>query len=550
LNKFLKARILKSRDLLLLSDSISGGKVFQRLLNVKRSGKLVIYSLLAALFVIPLMASSTYSASWIFAGQGISPWHYQPAETAISTSNAANLSVKFQVPNTPNGDVSATPSVYDGSIYFPDWAGNLYSVDANTGAVNWMVNLSTLTGVTGLVSRSTPTVQGGSLIVGTLSNAYLLSINRKKGTLQWMTQLDTHPAAVLTQSPIVYNNMIYIGVSSSEEGLAANPAYPCCTFRGSFEEVNLNSGAIMWKTYTVPDNGGQTGGYSGGAVWGSTASIDPARKLIYIGTGNNYTVPSSVANDVSTVSPYDYADALLALNMATGKVAWADPLMGSQFWGGLDTWTVACFASQAGTNNCPDPQGPDYDFGQGPMIIHTTINGTPRELVVNGQKSGYFWAVDAGTGALVWKNLTGAGSALGGLEWGSATDGVRIYYANAAAGQWGALDPATGNTLWVTNDANPYDYYFNVKDIGAISVANGVVYVGSIGGGYPYAATDSTMFALNAATGTPLWSYVSGGSVASAPAIANGVVYWGVGYNRLGIGEGAGANKLLAFSLP
>ena len=522
--------------------------MFRWLSNLKQSGKVAIYGVLAALLVLPLMASSTPSANWIFAGQGINNWHFQPAETTLATSNVSTLAPKFQVPNTPGGDVSATPSVYDGSIYFPDWAGHLYSVDANTGNVQWMVNLSSYTGVPAEISRSTPTVQGGSLIVGTLQGAWLLSINRKNGSLQWKTQLDSHPAAQLTQSPVVYNNMIYIGVSSIEEALAGNSGYPCCTFRGSFEEVNINTGAILWKTYTAPDNGGQPGGYSGNAVWGSTPSIDPARKLVYIGTGNNYTVPASVAADPSTVSPQDYTDALMALNMSNGKIEWADSLMGSQHWGGLDTWTVACFASQSGTNNCPDPQGPDYDFGQGPMIINTTINGSPRELVVDGQKSGYFWAVDAGTGALVWKTLTGAGSALGGMEWGSATDGVRIYYANGASGVWGALDPATGNTLWQTHDPNSYDL-LGVKDIAAISVANGVVFAGSLGGGSPYAATANTMYALNAATGQMLWSFVSGGSIASAPAIANGIVYWGVGYTHFNIGEAAGATKLYAFSL-
>ena len=477
-------------------------------------------------------------------GQSILNWRFQPLEFTISANNAANLKVKFALPNSGGADVSATPSVSDGTLYYPDWAGNLYSVNATTGAVIWADKVSSLTGIPGAVSRTTPTVHGNTLVVATQTQ-YLLAVNRLTGQLLWRTQLDSHPLAVLTQSPVVFNSVIYTGVSSVEEAAAANPAYPCCTFRGSFTAVNAKTGQILWKTYTTPDNGGLPGGYSGNAVWGSTASIDPIRKLVYIATGNNYTVPATVANG-GQIDPADYTDAILALNMATGSVVWGDKLMGLS----SDTWNVACFTSLPGTGNCPDPAGPDYDFGQGPMHIAAVINGKLRDLIVDGQKSGNVWAVNPGTGAVVWQTNTGFGSPLGGMEWGSATDGQRIYVANAAGGFWAALDPATGNLIWKTNDPNPVNPGFGVNDIGAVSVANGVMYAGSLGGGGSNGGTTNpTMFALNAKTGQILWSYISGGSVASGPAIANGVVYWGTGYSHFGIGAGAGAYSFYAFSV-
>lgn len=77
------------------------------------------------------------------------------------------------------------------------------------------------------------------------------------------------------------------GVSSLEELWAANPSYPCCTFRGSMLKVDLATGNILWRTYTVPDNGGQTGGFSGNSVWGSSPVVDVVRKQVYIATGNS-----------------------------------------------------------------------------------------------------------------------------------------------------------------------------------------------------------------------------------------------------------------------
>jgi polyvinyl alcohol dehydrogenase (cytochrome) len=139
-------------------------------------------------------------------------------------------------------------------------------------------------------------------------------------------------------------------------------------------------------------------------------------------------------------------------------------------------------------------------------------------------------------------------SSLGGIEWGSATDGTRIYvaianlygipYAAGSAGSWAALNPATGAILWQTADPN------GAIDIGPMTVANGVVYAGSM-------ATDAskpTMFALNATSGTPIWTFVTQESVNAGATIVNGTVYWGSGYSHL-YPLGTGGNKIFyAFS--
>jgi polyvinyl alcohol dehydrogenase (cytochrome) len=503
---------------------------------------------LLALFVISmlsLVAASKSNTVWLMAGQGRTNWHYQPLEKTISNQNAANLSVKWA---NQGGDVSATPSVSDGVVYYPDWSGNLYAVDATTGAVIWQDSLGSFftpaDGLTGTVlSRTTPTIDGNVLYVGLQNNGWLLAISRNKGSLIWRSQLDTHPAAVITQSPADYNGILYVGMSSLEEGSAADPSYPCCTFRGSVSAVDEKTGNVLWKTYTTPDNGGTTGGYSGVAVWGSTPVVDTSRKLVYVTTGNNYTVPDDVANGTAPLDPNDYVDSILALDLRSGAVVWAAPHLGLT----ADTWNVACFFSQAGEGNCPDPAGPDYDFGQGVMEVKATINGKSQDLVIAGQKSGKLWALNADSGQVVWMYDSGVASTLGGMEWGSATDGNTVYFANSAGGFWGAVDVATGQLIWKTIDPNPAAPPFYANDIGAVSVANGVVYAGSQGGNV---GTNPTMFALDAATGEILWQFVSGASVGSAPAIVNGMVYWGTGYGRFGVGVTPGQPDFYAFSLP
>jgi len=76
-----------------------------------------------------------------------------------------------------------------------------------------------------------------------------------------------------------------------------------------------------------------------------------------------------------------------------------------------------------------DPAGPDFDFGSAPNLLTIVKHGTERDMVGAGQKSGVYWALDPDTGATIWATLVGPGGALGGIEWGSATDGKHIYVA-------------------------------------------------------------------------------------------------------------------------
>jgi polyvinyl alcohol dehydrogenase (cytochrome) len=316
--------------------------------------------------------------------------------------------------------------------------------------------------------------------------------------------------------------------------------------------VNGNTGQVLWKTYTVPS------GYTGGAVWGSTPAVDHSRGSLYIGTGNNYSMPQSVQDCVANagsdpsavqacISPDDHFDSVMALDLNTGAIKWAKAALP------YDAFTGACIF---GLSTCPSPAGPDYDFGQGPMLFTVkSANGTPRDLVGAGQKSGQFWAFDPDSGAVVWETQVGPGGTLGGLEWGSATDGSRIYVAvsntnhaswtlvnngqptntTVTGGFWSALDAATGEILWQTADPN------GAVDTGPVTGANGVAYACSM---------DPTgiMYAMDAASGNILWQFTSGGSCDSGAAVANGMIFWGSGYSNLNLGTGN--NQLYAFQVP
>jgi polyvinyl alcohol dehydrogenase (cytochrome) len=505
-------------------------------------------------------ASQTPVPAWPSGGQNLADDRFQPNETAINAITAASLIPRWA--DTMAGDVSATPAVIDGVVYVPDWGGYISAIRASTGAVIWQRLISSYNGIAGSVSRTDPVVNGSTLVIGTQTGADIIAINTASGAMKWMTRADAHPAAQITGSPVIDGNVVYVGVSSSEEGSADNPAYPCCTFRGSVLALSAATGAVLWKTYTVPPNGGKPGGYSGGAVWGSTPAIDPATNSVYVGTGNNYRVPAAAAtcaanamkhhtSDANCTAADDYFDSVLSLNLKTGTVNWGRKIEG------YDAWTLACLSQPPGTDWCPSPEGKDYDFGSAPNLITTrTIAGKLETLVGDGQKSGVYWAFNPATGRLVWDTLVGPGSPDGGALWGTATDGTRVYVAEGNSthtpftlrgsgseagktckgGAWSALNPTTGRILWQTCDP------VGATDTAALSVADGVVYAGSL------ARTGRNMYLLNAATGRIIWSFASGASVAAGPAIVGGVVYWGCGYSKSG--GGPASRRLYAFALP
>ena len=297
-------------------------------------------------------------------------------------------------------------------------------------------------------------------------------------------------------------------------------------------------------------------GYSGGAVWGSSPAVDTKRGQVYIATGNNYSVPADVqacviaaGNDTNAVKAClaadNYFDAILALDMKTGAVRWATKALP------YDTWIAACIGF-GDPSLCPEPASPDYDFGQAPALftVKTDGKGKPSDVVGAGQKSGKYWALDPDTGAVKWVTQAGPGGTGGGLQWGSAVDGKRVYTANAnsdlvpwpaaggpTSGVWSGIDAATGQLLWQTRPSG------GGSTSGPVTTTNGVVFGCSLDRANGY------MYALDAATGIELWKFSSGGSCLSGAAISRGEVFWGSGYSNLFGSFGGPNNKLYAFEL-
>ncbi len=460
---------------------------------------------------------SGHRRDWPMIGHDARNTRHQPFERRIGPENASRLALKWAA--TTAGDVSATPAVVHGAVYFGDFGGMLWKLDADTGAVRWQHAVPDYTGIAGDYARTSPSLAGDTLVVGVirgpnpggLTGPNMLGIDAATGALRWQTQIHPDRRAAMTGSPVLVGDTVFTGVS------ATNAGGPNATFRGAIVALDAQTGAILWQTYALPDNGGVPGGYAGATMF-SPPAVDVKNGLVYGTFGQLYTQPASVAAchaahggfSESCEPPGAFFHSIVAFDMQTGEPRWAYRVFGDE------PWQRACGHQPASVTWCAaNLDDVRWDFGgAGPNVFQVRIDKKKRAVVGVGEKSGVYVVLDAKTGAFIWNTLVGPGGDQGGIQWGTAYDGDRIYAAitNQAntpyrltpsgelvtGGSWAALAPDTGEIRWQTGD--PAGAY----DLAPLTSANGVVYASSM------AATGTQMYALDAATGAILWQFRPG----------------------------------------
>jgi polyvinyl alcohol dehydrogenase (cytochrome) len=468
------------------------------------------------------------------------------AHAGLTADQVPKLALKWAF-GFPNGSSAfGQPAVAGGRLFVGSDNGFVYSIDAATGCVYW--SFEAKAGVRTAISIAPIKTAAGSrfaVYFGDLK-ANIFAVDAENGSLIWTARVDKHPFARITGAPTLANGRLYVPVSSFEEGSGSNDRYECCTFRGSVAAYDATSGKQLWQTYTVDEPkptkknklGTQQYAPSGVAIW-SAPTIDLKRRVLYVSTGNEYSGPGG-----------PNSDAVIAMDLETGKIAWTSQVTPK------DVYVVGCSPQR---ENCPETEGPDFDFGNS-SILRDLPGG--KTLLVIGQKSGVVWALDPDKkGALVWQRRVGRGSALGGLEWGSAADAAVGYFpvsdmllGQELAGGLHALRLDTGAPVWEARPprADCKDPKNCVQaQSAAISLMPGVVFSGT---------TTGIMRAYDTKDGRVIWTYdaaqpyttvngvqAKGGSFnGPGPVIAGGMVFMNAGYAYLGMG--AAGNVLLAFA--
>lgn len=499
--------------------------------------------------------ASSFSMSgpqWNGWGADLSNSRYQP--DGLTAAQVPHLKLKwaFAFPGTfvSNGP----PVVAGGRVFVPSANRRIYSLDASSGCQYWVFEpeAPVRTAIT-IASLQ----KGYAAFFGDQrGNAYAL--DPSTGELLWKTHVDDQPHAKIVGAPVFYEGRLYIPLTDGEEGPSGNPKYECCSGRGAMIALDAATGKPIWKTYTIAERAHVTGknavgavtwGPSGASIW-SAPTIDPAHHLIYAGMGDNFTDPAT-----------DMSDAVVAFDMNDGRIVWSKQLTKD------DVFNLGCNEGLKHDCRPGQPIGPDFDIGASPILV-TLANG--KRVLLVSQKSGFVHALDPDRkGEILWRAQLGHGSALGGLQWGSASDGKNMYAALSdigffyqgtppkrildpkAGGGLFAFDIASGVKIWEAPPPGCGDRLnCSPAQSAAISAIPGAVFSGS---------ADGHMRAYSTADGKIIWDYdttrevttangmvAKGGSMdGPGPVIAGSLLLVPSGYGAWG---GLPGNVLLAFT--
>jgi polyvinyl alcohol dehydrogenase (cytochrome) len=372
---------------------------------------------------------------WSTWGAGPANTRYQAAkEAGLKAEDLPKLTLKWAFAFSDSAVLRSQPAVYRGSVFAGSQDGSVYSLDAKTGCVHWTttVQAEVRSGVTVAELDGKPTIFFGD------SSGYLYGLDGATGKQLWKLGLDEHAASKATSTPVFYQGKLYVGVSSLEEALSVSPGYVCCTFRGSVSAIQARDGKVLWKTHMIEEtphaqpkskHGADVIGPSGIGVW-TAPTLDAAHDVMYVTTGDNYSDP-----------PTPFSDAVVAVQMSTGRILWSKQLTAG------DAWNSSCYL--AGKVNCPDSDGPDFDFASSAALV-SLANG--RRALLLGQKSGMAYAIDPDRkGEILWQARVGKGGTVGGIEWGGASDGRNFYVALSDVAFDVALKPGTNDRQYELN---------------------------------------------------------------------------------------------------
>ena len=361
------------------------------------------------------------------------------ARAGLTAADLPNLELAWAFGFPDASQVRSKPAVIDDRIIVGSAYGEVYSIDLETGCVHWVFSADAA--VRGAIAIGDgPGGAQAAFFADFATNVY--AIDAVSGELRWRASAGTHSDHVVTGSVAVHDRRVFVPLSSMEILTAGDPTYECCTSAGGVVAFSAATGDEVWEFTTIPEERRHVGENEAGArilapsgapVW-SSPTVDASRGLLYIGTGENYTRPTTGTSD-----------ALIALDLATGEAAWT--FQGRED----DAWNMSCISPRF--QNCPAPTGPDHDFGMAPIIV-TMEDGS--QLLLAGQKSGMVWALDPDSGGeLVWARRVGMGSSLGGIHWGLASDGRRAYVPNVDNPFAIISDPRSGASTQMNADDPP-----------------------------------------------------------------------------------------------
>ena len=389
------------------------------------------------------------------------------SDSGFNPTSVQNLQLAWQASDTaPNHGVFSQPVVSNGLVYWGSNDGYERATDTS-GNLVWQTNLGRTTppacsdpsdfGISSTPTITTDVPVGGAtsvLFVGG-GNSKLYALNAATGAVLWSYDVGGNPNTFIWDSPLVYGNSVYIGVSSFGD---------CPLTQGQVLKLDRVTGALQ-NTFNVVPNG-----CTGGGVW-SSPTLDAAAGTIYFTTG---TPSPDCPKTPGGPSMYELRTSDLSL---------------------VGSWTIPVAQ-----------QTTDADFGATPTLFNGVIGGQSVSLVGAIDKNGVFYAFkrDALSSGPVWQTRIAAGGADPNTGHGpigpAAFDGTTLYVGgdntSGCSGTVNALNPSTGAFIWkhCFTDGGFVEGAPTVTSGGVVAVGEG-----------------SNIAVVSAATGASLFTYAGVG---------------------------------------
>lgn len=484
---------------------------------------------------------------------------YSPL-TLINRSNVARLAPRWIYPIPAGRSLEVTPVVVNGVMYVTA-VNSVFALDARTGRRIWSYSRPRSKGLVGDASSG---INRGVAILGdrvflVTDNAHLLALHRVTGALLWDVEMaDSHHHYGSTSAPLVVGDLVVSGVSGGDEGI-----------RGFLSAYKVSTGERAWRFWTIPAPGeplastwdGRALEHGCASTW-LTGTYDPETNLLFWPTGN----PCPDFNGDERKGDNLYADSVVALDPETGRLKWYYQFTPHDLH--------------------------DWDSTETPMVVDTLYHGSPRKLIMQGNRNGFFYVLDRETGKFLAatpfvKNLTWAkgigadGRPILAEGWQPTVEGTRICPSMDGASNWmstsfnpgtglfylmalekcnvfnknsewwkqgesfyggaaredptvrprkylRALDPQTGRIVWEYEQTGPGESW-----AGLLTTASGLVIFGDDNG---------AMTALDASNGRPLWHFNLSQHLHASP-----MTYTVDGRQYIGMAAGS---SIIVFGLP
>ena len=420
---------------------------------------------------------------------------------AITPGNVHQLTLAWAFQTNQAQQIKGTPIIVNGRMYVttPD---NVWAVDVRTARQLWRYTYPANDGFH-IGHRGVAVYK--DLVYLTTPDAHLVALDARDGKEKWKVVIaDAKRGYWSTNAPLLIRNHLIVGVAGDFDNLP-----------GLLKSFDPDTGTLQWTFYSTPPPGTPnsiSGGATGGQMW-MTGTYDPELNLMYVGTGN----PTPVLNGDARPGDNPWTCSIVALNPDTGKLAW-----GFQ-------------ASPHDTH--------DWDAAEVPVLVDDTLNGTPRKLLLQASRNGYFFVLDRTNGKSVLTTTFAAVNWAKGID----TDGRPIPDPAkepqrdgrlVAPNEGGAtnyrspsFDPATGLLLVSAVDA--YGIYFFKKEHGSYgwAGANSGVWAAAV------------LRAIDYRTGAIKWSHDlgDGGGSAGVLTTASGLTFTGdIGGNVMALRTSTG----------